>query len=81
MSTVNDEEKEFLRLAATRFVEFNYETIADYYVGASKEMQGLMEKLALVIIDFDRAIEDGFITLNKKMRELYEQEIEASRHD
>ena len=39
-STVNDEEKEFLRLAATRFVEFNYETIADYYVGASKEMQG-----------------------------------------
>ena len=80
-STVNDEEKEFLRLAATRFVEFNYETIADYYVGASKEMQGLMEKLALVIIDFDRAIEDGFITLNKKMRELYEQELEAARHE
>ena len=73
--------KEFLRLAATRFVEFNYETIADYYVGASKEMQGLMEKLALVIIDFDRAIEDGFITLNKKMRELYEQELEAARHE
>ena len=80
-STVNDEEKEFLRLAATRFVEFNYETIADYYVCASKEMQGLMEKLALVIIDFDRAIEDGFITLNKKMRELYEQELEAARHE
>ena len=80
-STVNDEEKEFLRLAATRFVEFNYETIADYYVGASKEMQVLMEKLALVIIDFDRAIEDGCITLNKKMRELYEQELEASRHE
>ena len=80
-STVNNEEKEFLRLAATRFVEFNYETIADYYVGASTEMQGLMEKLALVIIDFDRAIEDGFITLNKKMRELYEQELEAARHE
>ena len=40
-----------------------------------------MEKLALVIIDFDRAIEDGFITLNKKMRELYEQELEAARHE
>ena len=43
MSTVNDEEKEFLLLAATRFVEFNYETISDYYVGASKEMHGFME--------------------------------------
>jgi len=75
-SSVTDEEKAFLRLAATRFIEFNYECIADYYAKASKEMQELMEKLALVIIDFDKAIEDGFVQLNDKMRRLYEQELD-----
>lgn len=73
-SNVSEEEKKFLRLAATRHIVFNYERIADYYAGASKEMQELMEKSALVIIDFDKAIELGFVQLNDKMRMLYEQE-------
>lgn len=75
-SGVSDEEKKFLKLAATRFIEFNYESIADYYASASKEMQGLMEKLALVIIDFDKAIEEGFVQLNERMKKIYEQERE-----
>ena len=75
-SCVSDEEKKFLKLAASRFIEFNYESIADYYASASKEMQGLMEKLALVIIDFDKAIEEGFVQLNEKMKKIYEQERE-----
>ena len=33
-----------------------------------------MEMLAMVIIDFDSAIENGFIELNDKMRALYERE-------
>lgn len=74
-SNVSDEEKEFLRMAATRHIVFNYERIADYYASASKEMQELMEQSALVIIDFDKAIEQGFVQLNDKMRKLYEQEI------
>lgn len=74
-STVSEEEKQFLRMAATRHVVFNYERIADYYAGASKEMQELMEQSALVIIDFNKAIEQGFVQLNDKMRKLYEQEI------
>lgn len=73
-SNVSEEEKKFLRLAATRHIVFNYERIADYYAGASKEMQELMEKSALVIIDFDKAIDLGFVQLNDKMRMLYEQE-------
>lgn len=75
-SGVSDEEKKFLKLAASRFIEFNYESIADYYASASKEMQGLMEKLALVIIDFDKAIEEGFVQLNERMKKIYEQERE-----
>lgn len=77
-SNVNEEEKQFLKLAASRFIVFNYERIADYYASASKETQELMEKLALVIIDFDKAIEEGFVTLNDKMRRLYEQELDNS---
>lgn len=74
-SNVSEQEKEFLRLAASRFIVFNYESIADYYANAGKEMQELMEKLALVIIDFNKAIEDGFVQLNDKMRKLYELEL------
>ena len=77
-SNVSDEEKKFLKLAASRHIVFNYERIADYYANASKEMQELMEQSALVIIDFDRAIELGFVQLNEKMRALYEQELDKS---
>lgn len=75
---ISDEEKKFLKFAATRHIVFNYQRIADYYASASKEMQELMEQSALVIIDFDRAIELGFVQLNEKMRALYEQELEES---
>lgn len=74
-SNVSEEQKTFLKLAATRHIVFNYERIADYYANASKEMQELMEKLALVIIDFDKAIENGMVLLNDKMRQLYEVEL------
>lgn len=73
-SNVSEEEKKFLRYAATRFIVFNYESIADYYASADKEAQQLMEKLALVIIDFDKAIENGFVHINDELRRLYEQE-------
>ena len=35
-----------------------------------------MERSALVIIDFDKAIELGFVQLNEKMKRLYEQEMD-----
>lgn len=75
-SNVSAEEKAFLKYAATRHIAFNYEKIADYYANASKEMQELMESSALVIIDFGKAIEEGFIQLNESMRNLYLNEVE-----
>ena len=55
---------------------FNYEKIADYYSHASKEMQELMEKNALVIIDFNKAIQSGFVRLSDKIRKQYLEEYE-----
>ena len=63
-SSVTDEEKEFLIEAAKRHNRFNYRNIAEYYAQASHEMQQLMERSALVIIDIDDAIANGYTTLN-----------------
>lgn len=67
---ITDEEKEFLRYAAYRHDVFNYKNIAEYYAHASKEMQELMEKSALVIIDIDDAIANGYVKLSNTIMEL-----------
>ena len=69
ISNLPDDEKEFLRLAATRHIVFDYSKIADYYAHASKEMQDLMEKSALVIIDLNDAIANGYAKLDKRLSE------------
>jgi uncharacterized protein YcaQ len=66
-----DEVREFLRQAAARHTVFNYAKIADYYAQASPKIQALMEQSALVIIDFDKAIENGFITMTKDLANAY----------
>lgn len=73
-SDLPEDEKSFLRCAAWRHAVFHYERIADYYAHSSREMQKLMENSALVIIDFDTAIERGFIKLCDDIREQYGEE-------
>lgn len=51
--------KGFLRAAAQRHVVFNFERIADFYANAPAEVQRLFEDSALVIVDFNKAIELG----------------------
>lgn len=70
-SNVSDEEKFFLKVAAYRHVIFDYEKIADYYSNSNKEMQELMEQSALVIVDFNSAIENGYIKMCKAIEECY----------
>lgn len=65
------EEKNFLMDAARRHNVFNYEKIADYYAHASPEMQNLMERSALVIIDFEKAIQLGYVKLCDEIRNQY----------
>lgn len=71
-STVSYEEKEFLVKAATRHIVFNYAKIADYYAHATPEMQRLMEQSALVIIDFDDAIAQGYVKLSSTIKDIVE---------
>lgn len=63
--------KDFLRMAAARHRVFDYEKIAEYYCHATKRVQQLMEKSALVIIDFDKALENGFIKLSESIKKAY----------
>lgn len=69
-STVTDDEKKFLKLAASRHIVFNYSKIADYYAHTSPEMQSLMEKSALVILDIDDAIANGYVKLSKDIERI-----------
>jgi hypothetical protein len=73
-SALPEEEKAFLRAAAWRHAVFHYERVADYYAHATPEMQRLMEASALVIIDFQQAIERGFVKLCDDIRSQYLEE-------
>jgi len=70
-SNLSEDEKKFLIDAARRHTVFNYEKIADYYSHSSKEMQHFMERSALVIIDFDKAYQYGYINLAQDLANQY----------
>ena len=71
-SGVSENEKKFLTIAAYRHYVFNYSRIAEYYASASKEMQELMEESALVIIDIDDAIKNGYVKYSKRIQQIIE---------
>lgn len=75
-SSLSYDEKIFLIDSARRHTVFNYEKIADYYANSNKEMQHLMEKSALVIIDFEKAIQYGYVKLCEDIRKQYLEEYE-----
>lgn len=66
--------KDFLKIAATRHYKFDYAAIAEYYANSPPNVQDLFEKSALVIIDFDKAIENGFVQMNKRLMEIRKNE-------
>lgn len=61
----------FLIQAAARHTVFNYQKIADFYAHSDEDTQDLMEKSALVIIDYDKAIQHGFVELSKAVAKAY----------
>jgi len=68
---LSDEERQFLIMAAGRHVQFNFQKIAEFYSHSRKEVQELMEDSALVIIDFDKAIANGYLKLQEELSEIY----------
>lgn len=74
-SNVSDEEKTFLKCAAYRHAVLHYKNTAEYYAAnASPEMQQLMENSALVIIDFNSALKNGYIKLTKRIEQIMTEE-------
>ncbi|MBQ3326215.1 MAG: ParB N-terminal domain-containing protein [Clostridia bacterium] len=76
-SSLTFEEKAFLKKAAQRHLVFNYRKVAEYYAAASEEMQELMEKSALVIIDYGDAIANGFTKLSDRIKKMMEADKSA----
>ena len=80
-SNVSQEQKDFLIKSAQRHLGFNYSKIAEYYAHQDKEMQELMEKSALVIIDYDDAIKNGYTELKKEIDLMADNEEEVYDED
>jgi ParB-like chromosome segregation protein Spo0J len=57
----------FLKAAATRHMVFNFEKVAEFYCHADREIQALMEDSALVIIDFKKALQLGYVKLQDEI--------------
>jgi hypothetical protein len=73
-SSLKEKEKKFLMSAASRHTIFNYEKIANFYAHSTKECQQLMEKSALVIVDYEQAIKNGFVLLTSQIDDLNDEE-------
>lgn len=75
-SDVDDDIKDFLVLAAYRHVKFNYAKIAEFYANADAEVQDLMERSALVIIDYEKAIANGYTKLSETVEEMLRSDLD-----
>ena len=73
-SDLPSDEKRLLSIAAQRHTVLNFAKIADYYAHSDPAVQRLMEDSALVIIDFNRAIELGFVQMTERIAELVRDE-------
>ena len=85
-SGVSPEQKELLRVCAYRHAVIRFDKIAEYYAHQAPEMQNLMENNALVIIDYDKALERGFVKMTSRLLGIIEnaenaEEIEGTVSD
>ena len=67
--------KEFLLQAAQRHVVYNFRNIAEFYCHATAEVQYLMERSGLIIIDMDKAIANGFVHLSERLGAIADLEL------
>lgn len=64
--------KDMLRIRFCQLVEFDFTKVADYYVKSDDKLKDLFERLALVVIDYESAIENGFFDVLKSINEFGE---------
>jgi len=66
--------EEFLLISVSRHLVFNYAKIAEFYPHQTPEVQKLMEQSALIIIDLNDAIANGFTRFQQTINELKDQD-------
>lgn len=60
----------FLSAAAKRHTQFHFGRIAEYYAHANETIQRLMENSGLIIVDWDKAVELGFVKLTDDIQKI-----------
>lgn len=80
-ASIPDEIKKFLFCAADRHTRFNFSKIADFYAHSDLEIKKLFEDSALVIIDYNDAVKNAFISYQKEVDIDLEEYIEALGDD
>ena len=66
--------KQFLNIAAQRHTSFHFGNIAEYYCHADASVKELIEQSGMVIIDYNKAVENGFVQLITKLETLSKEE-------
>lgn len=69
------EVRDFLVAGAQRHLVFDYTRIAEFYAHAAPEVQDLMERSALVIVDYEDAIQHGFVRVSARLREILDLDL------
>jgi hypothetical protein len=69
-----DDVRRFLVSAAERHTVFKFDRIANYYAHADENIQKLFERSVLVILDFEQAVERGFVTLTDRVEHLFRED-------
>jgi hypothetical protein len=71
---LSPEYKAFFKAAAERFTRWHFRNIAELYAHAPDAARAWFERLALVLIDVDQAIEYGLASLSKQILDIYDAE-------
>lgn len=73
-ANIDPDIQNFLVEAANRHLTFNYEKIAEFYCHMDKKTQELMEDSALVVIDFQKAMQLGYLKLKEDVEQILTEE-------
>jgi len=65
---LDDELREFLILSAQRHISFNFSKIAEFYAHLPVKYKKHFENSGLVIIDYDKALRNGFIAYDNDVQ-------------
>lgn len=77
-SKLTDSEKKFLRLGATRWIQFRYDNIAQYFcTKANPEFQKMLQRLAMVLIDFDDVLENNLTEAQNFVYDLAKEQFKS----